>query len=129
WPDYLVVEDELFVIRLLAEGGRFAYFDTPHVLYRVHDDNSSGSVAGGDTARTVRIFTEMVRGLERLQAEVRLEPEARRALARRIGQERFWGLGYSGFWMGGDAREARACFRRGLREWPWSPRMWKTFAL
>lgn len=128
WPDYFVVEDEMFVIRLLADGGRFAYFDDPHVVYRVHAGNSSGSAVGQDTTRQRRIFSEMVRGLERINVEVALAPGARRALARRLAHERFWGLGYSGFWQGGDAQHARACYRQALREWPWSARMWKTFA-
>jgi glycosyltransferase involved in cell wall biosynthesis len=127
WADYLVVEDELFVIRLLAAGGRFAYFDAPHVVYRVHRDNSSGSAAGEDRARNLRIFSEMVRGLERVGKETPLSSSAHRALARRLAHERFWGLGYSAYWQGGDASHARACYRRALREWPWSARMWKTF--
>jgi glycosyltransferase involved in cell wall biosynthesis len=127
WPDYFVVEDELFVIRLLAEGGRFAYFDAPHVVYRVHRDNSSGSAVGQDTARNLRIFSEMVRGLERVGREAALSSPARRAMARRLAHERFWGLGYSAYWQGGDASRARASYRQALREWPWSPAMWKTF--
>lgn len=127
WPDYQVVEDELFVIRLLAAGGRFAYFDDLHVIYRVHGDNSSGSASTADPARTARIFTEMVRGLERVGREARLPADARRALLRRLANERFWGLGYSGLWQGGHASAARACYRQALREWPWSLKMWKTF--
>ena len=129
WPDYFVVEDELFVIRLLAQGGRFAYFDAPHVVYRVHRDNSSGSAVGQDTGRNLRIFAEMVRGLERVGRESQLSSAARRALARRLAHERFWGLGYSAHWQGGDASRARASYRQALREWPWSPAMWKTFAV
>ena len=127
WPDYFVVEDELFVIRLLASGGRFAYLDDPHVVYRVHGDNSSGAAVGNDTARNTRIFSELVRGLERIGREVPLSRGARNALARRLAHERFWSLGYSGFWQGGDAVSARACYRQSLGEWPWSPAMWKTF--
>jgi glycosyltransferase involved in cell wall biosynthesis len=128
WPDYLVVEDEMFVIRLLAEGGRFAYCDDPHVVYRVHGGNSSGSAVGSNPERNVRIFGEMVRGLERVAAEAPLSRKARRELRRRLALERFWGLGYSGYWQAGDARRARACYRRALAGWPWSLRMWKTFA-
>jgi glycosyltransferase involved in cell wall biosynthesis len=128
WSDYFVVEDEMFVIRLLAEGGRFAYFDDPHVVYRVHADNSSGSATGQDTTRQRRIFSEMVRGLERVRAEASLSSSARRALAKRLASERFWGLGYSAYWQAGDVSGARACYRQALREWPFSPAMWKTFA-
>lgn len=128
WSDYFVVEDEMFVIRLLAQGGRFAYYDAPHAVYRVHEDNSSGSATGQDTSRQMRIFSEMVHALERVRSEVDLPPPARRALARRLANERFWGLGYSGYWQGGDGPRARACYWQALREWPWSARMWKTFA-
>jgi glycosyltransferase involved in cell wall biosynthesis len=127
WPDYRVVEDELFVIRLLAGGGRFAYFDSPHVIYRVHGENSSGSAAGFDPSRIIAIFEELVRGLERVQRETALTADARRALGRRLARERFWSLGYAGYWQSGNARAARACYRKALVEWPWSPRMWKTF--
>jgi len=129
WSDYLVVEDEMFVIRLLAENGRFAYYDNPHVVYRVHGDNSSGSAVGQDTARNRRIFEEMVRGLERVGRETALDARARQALAERLGRERFWGLGYSAHWLGGDAGRARAQYRQALAEWPWSAGMWKTFLL
>jgi glycosyltransferase involved in cell wall biosynthesis len=128
WPDYLVVEDEMFVIRFLAEGGRFAYYDDPHVIYRVHGGNSSGSAVGGDPLRNIRIFAEMVRALERVDRDAALPPSARRDLRRRLAHERFWGLGYSGYWQSGDGARARASYRQALREWPWSPRMWKTFA-
>jgi glycosyltransferase involved in cell wall biosynthesis len=128
WPDYLVVEDEMFVIRLLAEGARFAYFDDVHVVYRVHGGNSSGSAVGGDARRNVRIFEEMVRGLGRVAHETIVTRSARRALRRRLAHERFWGLGYAGHWQGGDASGARSCYRRALAEWPWSTRMWKTLA-
>jgi glycosyltransferase involved in cell wall biosynthesis len=127
WPDYLVVEDEMFVIRLLAEGARFAYFDAPHVIYRVHETNSSGSAVGQDTSRNQRIFGEMVRALERLKRETSLDAGARRALARRLARERFWGLGYSGFWEAGEGARARAEYWKAIREWPWSLSMWKTF--
>ena len=81
WPDYKVVEDELFVIRLLAGGGRFAYFDSPHVIYRVHGGNSSGAAAGFEPSRTIAIFEELVRGLERVRRETALTADARRALS------------------------------------------------
>ncbi len=127
WPDYLVVEDELFVIRLLADGGCFGYFDDPHVVYRVHGDNSSGSATGRDPARSIRIFLEMVRGLERIQADVPLPRDARQALRYRLAHERFWGLGYNGFWQQGSVADARACYRQSIGEWPYDLGMWKTF--
>ena len=113
WPDYLVVEDEMFVIRLLAEGGRFAYFDDLHVVYRVHADNSSGSAVGSGQHAKLRIFSEMVRGLERVGRETPLSVDARRALHAALAQERFWGLGYSGYWQGGRGRSGPGLLSAG----------------
>jgi glycosyltransferase involved in cell wall biosynthesis len=129
WSDYQVVEDDMFVIRLLAEGGRFAYYDKPHVVYRIHGQNSSGSAVGQDVARNRRIFSEMTRGLERVAREATLDARSRRALAERLARERFWGLGYSAHWLAGDGSRARAAYRQALAEWPWSAPMWKTFLM
>src|SRR6185369_12182982 len=65
-----VVDDELFVIRAIAEGRRFGYFLEPHVIYRMHDDNSSGSASSLSAARHLAIFTETIDGLERLRADL-----------------------------------------------------------
>jgi hypothetical protein len=127
WPEYLVVEDVLFLIRFLAEGGRIAYFDDVHVIYRVHADNSSASASGHTPSRQVRIFSEKVLGLERVAREAPLRQSDRRKLRQRLAHERFWGLGYAGYWQGGHPQEARTCYRAALREWPWSPAMWKTY--
>jgi hypothetical protein len=114
---------------VLAEGGTFAYYDDVHVVYRVHGDNSSGSASVADAAKNLKIFEEMVRGFERLRDEVSLPAPARRALTQRLASERFWGLGYSSQWRSGDRRAALRSFQTALGEWPWSVRMWKTYAL
>jgi cellulose synthase/poly-beta-1,6-N-acetylglucosamine synthase-like glycosyltransferase len=128
WTGLNVGEDESLLIRALAEGMRIGYFDAVHAVYRVHADNLSGAAVGKDAQRSMRVFGQLVQGLERIQAQVPMSRAARRALARRIAHERFWGLGYAGLWQGGDAAAARACYWKALRGWPWSARMWKTFA-
>ena len=129
WEGSRVVEDELFVIRLLADGGTFAYFDDPHVLYRVHGDNSSGSGAAVSPEKSRAIFHEMVAGLESIQRDLTFDRAAARTLRRRLATERFWGLGYNGYWRAGDTTGALLHYRQALREWPWSLSMWKTFLL
>ena len=129
WPDYRVVDDELFVVRVLADGGRLAYYDDPHVVYRVHDDNSSGSASSGAPEKRLKIYEEMVRGFERVRDELPLPASARRALARRLASDRFWGLGYNSQWQAGDRQSALRSYRQALGEWPWSARMWKTYLL
>lgn len=128
WTGLNVGEDESLLIRALADGMRIGYFDAVHAIYRVHADNLSGAAVGKDAQRSKRVFGQLVEGLERIQTQVPMTGAARRALARRLAHVRFWDLGYVGYWQGGDARQARACYRRALRSWPWSARMWKTFA-
>jgi len=124
-----VVDDELFVIRLLAAGKRFAYFLDPHVIYQVHGDNSSASAGGLSLAKHLAIYGELTKGLEQLRSELRLSGRERRALLKRLGREYFWHLGYVGYWQSGRRREALASFRRGLAVWPWNPAAWKTYLL
>jgi glycosyltransferase involved in cell wall biosynthesis len=128
-PKSKVVDDQHVVVRLLAEGRRFAYFDDPHVLYRIHDDNSSATTTAKNAEKDVQIFKEMVSGLERLRAEVQLSPRQARALARRLSREYFWHLGYQSLWSAGRDREALEMFRRGLSAWPWNVAEWKTYLL
>ena len=126
-PRSRVVDDEMFVIRVLAEGARFAYLIEPHVIYHVHDDNSSGSATTDGSAKRIAIFREMTTELEQLLAELPLNPRERRALRSRMGREYFWHLGYGAYWQAGRRREALDAFRRGLKAWPWEAASWKTY--
>jgi glycosyltransferase involved in cell wall biosynthesis len=124
-----VVDDEMFVIRVLSAGARFGYFMEPHVIYQVHDDNSSGSASGLSHQRRIALFTEMTESLEELLAQLPLSRREQRAMRRRLGHEYFWNLGYSGFWQAGRHAEALDAFKRGLTFWPWRPAPWKTYLL
>jgi len=127
WPEYRVVEDVLFLIRRLAEGMRVGYYDKVQVVYRVHEGNSSASASAGSTAHMLPIYEEQVRGFEAIARSVALGPADARALRRRLAHTAFWHLGYAGHLQQGDRDGARRAFRRALREWPWSPAMWKTW--
>jgi glycosyltransferase involved in cell wall biosynthesis len=126
---FRVVEDELFVIRVLAAGARFAYFLEPHVIYQVHSDNSSASATASSLAKHVDIYSELTVGIEQLLSELSLSARERRALLKRLGREYFWHLGFVGFWQAGRRLEALDMYRRGLAAWPWHPGAWKTYLL
>lgn len=126
---FRVVEDELFAIRVLAAGARFAYFLEPHVIYQVHSDNSSASATASSLAKHVEIYSELTVGIEQLLSELSLSARERRALLKRLGREYFWHLGYVGFWQAGRRLEALDMYRRGLAAWPWHPGAWKTYLL
>jgi glycosyltransferase involved in cell wall biosynthesis len=129
WEDYRVVEDVLFLARALSRSLTIGYIDDVHVVYRVHDDNSSASATGVGSVRLLPIFEEEVRGFERVRAEVQMPPEARAVLERQLGAKYFWRLGYAGFWQAGKRAQALRAFRMGLRLRPFDWRMWKTYAL
>ena len=121
-------EDQLFVIRAVAAGFRLAYIDDIHVRYQVHSENSSAprkSVITLEKRR--RVFEPLIRGYERLPAEVSLTAWERLALRQRLGREIFWHLGYTGFLEAGERGQALDAFARALRLWPWDLRQWKTY--
>ncbi len=120
-------EDQLIVIRALAAGCRFAYVDKVHVIYHVHDSNSSASAVGASLEKKLRIYEALIRGFEELRAEVPMAPASTRALKRRLSCEYFWKLGYAVLWQNGRRAEALKMFRCGLRLWPWDWRYWKTY--
>lgn len=122
-------EDQVFAIRALAAGFRLAYVDAVHVRYQVHGQNSSGTSAVMSLAKRRRVYEPLIAGYERLENEVPMVAAERRALRRRIGHDLFWHLGYNGYWLAGQRREALRLYWRALGVWPWSPAQWKTFAL
>ncbi|MGE3539936.1 MAG: glycosyltransferase family 2 protein [Candidatus Tectimicrobiota bacterium] len=122
-------EDQLFVIHALARGYTFAYYDAIHVIYRVHDANSSAPGSVRNVERQSRVLRLLIEGYERVLHECDWPPAERQALRRRLHQEYFWKLGYATFWEIGRFRDALQMFRRGLYYWPWDWRCWKTYTL
>src|SRR5262249_43745349 len=115
-------EDLLAAVRAAARGSRFGYFDDVHVVYSVHETNSSTPTGGGASVdkrlTTMRLSLE---GFEALRNQLPLPPAARRALDRMISQHYFWSIGYSLLWSNGRRAEALEIYRKALRMWPWSP--------
>ncbi len=120
-------EDQLFVIFSLRRNDRIAFIDAVHLVYRVHDSNSSAAGNSANGERNRRVLQLLAAGYERMLREPKWRPLDRRALRRRLNQEYFWKLGYATLWMTGRRAEALKMFRRGLRHWPWDWRCWKTY--
>lgn len=122
-------EDQLIVIRALAAGRRFAYYDDVHVVYRIHDFNSSAAALGASAARREKIVRLMIDGYERLLRSTPLSILERAAVRQRIANEYFWGLGYAILWSHNQRAEALAAYKKGIYFYPLSLSFWKTFAL
>jgi len=129
WPEYRVGEDVLFLIGALLEGISIGYLTDIHVIYRIHDDNSSGSRASSNRERLARIRAESIAGLERLDRDLPLTAHQRAALRQTLGRHYFWDLGYVCYWQGGERTKAFEAFKRGLKLNPTDARMWKTYAV
>jgi GT2 family glycosyltransferase len=128
FPEHLRVgEDQFLVMSALAHGMRLAYNSEPRVIYRIHDDNSSGASTG--RAKFVGVLEPFVRALQQLPSELPLNRRERRQLSKRIGREYFWHLGYAGLWQTGQRSAAIDMYRRGLAAWPWDVAAWKTYVL
>ncbi len=120
-------EDTLTVVRALAAGVTLAYIDRPLVRYRVHDENTAGSASVLPLDRVVKNTEEYDKGYAFLSQELRSRPEVVRPLRRARGMRWFWTTGYAACWLHGHRREALPFFVLGLRCWPWSAAMWKTY--
>ncbi len=119
-------EDQMIVIRALADGRRFGYLDNVHVVYHTHDQNSSAPDASADLDKQLAVHTAMASGFEELLDRVSLTASQTRAVRQRLVRTYFWVIGYALLWQHGRRAEALAMFRRGLACWPWSLRCWKT---
>ena len=117
------------LIRSLKPGFRLGYIDDVHVEYHVHDANSSGSATNRSVEEQLAVYRPMVRGFEELSVEFAWTSREKRALARKVGADHFWRIGYSLLWSCGRREEALESFRRGRRFWPWSLASWKTYLM
>jgi len=122
-------EDQVFVVRALVTGFRFAYIDAVHHVYHIHESNSSGSSRDLPLSKQIRVYSDLIRGFEELPGQVRLTRSQRRALDRRLSREYFWHLGFATYWQGGRHADALAAYRRGLTLTPWRLPYWKTYLL
>ena len=119
-------EDQVIVIWALATGFRFAYFDNVHLVYHVHDANSSLAGTAKSLDRRLQLQMAVIQGFERLKSSGLLRKRDQRELDRRLADEYFWHAGYALLWQNGRQHDALQMFRRGIAHWPLNWRYWKT---
>jgi hypothetical protein len=121
-------EDVLMAIRVMAEGRRFAYAENVHVLYNIHDQNSS-AVGATSVEKQIAVFSALLRGYDELRQQLKFSQGERRALYKSLSRICFWTVGYSLLWKSGRRVSALAMFHKGLSLWPWDPSYWRTYVL
>ncbi|MEO7191335.1 MAG: FkbM family methyltransferase, partial [Vicinamibacterales bacterium] len=123
-------EDRLFVTRALTRGHRFGYLTDVHVIYHIHDANSSGAGGGRqDVDRRLRVMRPIAQGYADLRHEASFTKDEIRAIDERLHLELFWHIGYALLWANGRRAEAIETYRQALKVWPWSAASWKTYVL
>jgi glycosyltransferase involved in cell wall biosynthesis len=125
-PNYRVGEDQILTIKALLAGFRLGYFDNIHVIYRIHDTNSSGATT--NIPQRIKSLTSVIHAHQELLDVPEVTGPIRRAIRQRLANEYFWHLGYATHWMNGDNLAALANYRRGIAAWPWDWRFYKTYA-
>ncbi len=125
-PHYRVGEDQILTIKALLGGFRLAYIDNVHVIYRVHESNTSGT--SSDFVQQAKSISSVIEGHESLFELPNLKPSLRSALCQRLAKEHFWHLGYATYWLNGERTEALKHFRQGIAYRPWNWKFWKTYA-
>jgi glycosyltransferase involved in cell wall biosynthesis len=128
-PPFRIGEDRLLPVFAFHNGCRFGYLDDVHVIYRIHDSNTSGAATEAGWKKQMQTMNELILAYEHLLLFKSLSNAERRSLRRRLKLECFWHAGYSILWNAGSRQDAIQQFRRGLRYWPWDWRCWKTYFL
>jgi glycosyltransferase involved in cell wall biosynthesis len=135
WEQYAfgaVCEDVFLILRCIARGVRFAYFDAPHVTYQVHQENlslvaESYAVVERSPERCARHLNDVIASWLHFASCDDLTSCHRAHARRKAAQTCYWMLGYSTYWAHGMRGRALAAFTRGLSIWPWDWRFWKTY--
>lgn len=128
-PAFRIGEDRAFPILVLKAGYRLGYLDDVHIIYHVHDSNTSGTNSAASLEKRISLETELIRSYEGLEQIATLDAAERRAWKQALSQEYFWHLGYALLWSNGRQRDALRMFRRGLQLRPFHLAYWKTYVL
>ncbi len=126
---YNEAEDQVVVLRAIATGLRFAYFDDVHVEYRVHDSNSSGAALEMPREKRLRLAEGMIRGFEELRKQVPMSAKSEQLLRKKLADFYMWQLGYHSNWVHGRRSDALTAYQIGIRLQPWNVGFWKTYVV
>ncbi len=129
FPDARIGEDYALAVRYLATGQRQGYLDNVHVLYRIHDEQTS-TAAGDRIALEKRIARQQAYAavIGEMLKLPELKPEHRRKLRERYADEIFWKLGYHLQWCHGYTAQAMKSMRRAVLASAGNVRLWRSYS-
>ncbi|MBI1338321.1 MAG: glycosyltransferase [Phycisphaera sp.] len=127
-PLFRVGEDWALAVRFYAAGGVVGYLPDVHVIYQVHEEQSSASSAESwPLDKRLSVQREYLAAAGSVEDAIQDNPAAIKALHTRLSREWFWRLGYALLWRHGRRTEALGAMRNGLRYAPLNLSMWKTY--
>ena len=113
-PPFRIGEDRLLPVFALKKGYGFGYLDNVHVIYQVHDANTSGASRDANVDTKVLGMTDLILAYEFLLQSPSMSASEKRSIRRRMNTECFWHTGYAILWNAGRRKRKQQMFRRGL---------------
>ena len=113
-PPFNVAEDLVFIIRLLAQGFKFAYYNNIHLLYQVHNQNTSIPAPENiKIQKLIRHWEQHFDAFLSLQKENVLTPELMKLLKKSVAKKMFWEFSYNMI-LENDPENAFRFFRKAI---------------
>jgi glycosyltransferase involved in cell wall biosynthesis len=122
-------EDRLFVLRQILAGRGIGWLEQPHVLYRIHQANSSSAGSAQKPGQRINVARAVVAVYEQLLSELPADHPDRDELRRTVARETAYTLGYNALRAAGHHDQALAAYRRSIAVWPWDWRYWWSCAV
>lgn len=119
-----------FCCKTRVSRKKFAYYDNIHVIYHLHDSQSSAASSNKVThKKKEKVILANIRGLEELLSEYSGNPLARKCFQKTLSNCYFWQLGYSTYLEAGSRSKMLSAFKKGIFYAPLDISLWKTFLL
>jgi glycosyltransferase involved in cell wall biosynthesis len=127
-PPFRIGEDRLFIVMALKHGFTLAFIDNIHVLYNVHDGNTSDTVNNDDRyERRIDSMQRLMESYDRASEYAELNKNELSVLNKRLALDYFWKLGFSLQWQSGNYADALVSYRKALTLQPFAVSMWKSY--
>ena len=122
-------EDRLFAIRAVKNNATIAYINDIHLVYNVHQQNSSAVANSNPIEKSVAVYNTINSGYNDLFSQLDLNKEEIKSLNHRLAHDYFWALGYTLHWLNNQPTQAFAAFKKAFTYQPFNLKMRKTYLI